>query len=139
MCQNAAAENELAKALDELKEKLAIEEELELVWLPSVRGPLSGEIKDKRIYIYEAEEAKAIQTLVHELVDYLVTTRVVRPLVKLINLLVKSTEADVYQAKEEVIEKLVGLYGGGAAGIHRSRAELKDSKVKGRRKGAGAV
>jgi len=137
--QKGAVGVKLAKALADLKTKLAIEEEFELVWLPSVQGPLSGEIKEKRIFIYEAEEAKALQTLIHELVDYLVTTRIVQPLVKLVNLLVKSTEANIYQAKEEVIEKLVSLYSqttgdGGAAGIHRSRAEPKDSKVKGRRK-----
>ena len=54
-------EVKLAKALDDLKAKLAIEEEFELVWLPSVQGTLSGEIKEKRIYIYEAEEAKALR------------------------------------------------------------------------------
>ena len=130
------------KALDDLKAKLAIEEEFELVWVPT-KGPLSGEIKGQKIYIYEAEEAKALQTTRHEIFDYLIGTRIVRPLVKIINLLVKSAEADIYQAKEEVIEKLVGLCsqttgGGGATEIRRPRAESRDSKVKGRRKGKGA-
>ena len=118
--QKGAVRVKLAKSLDDLKTKLAVDEELELVWLPTIQGPLSGEIKGSKIYIYESEEVKALQTLKHELIDYLITTRIVRPLVKLINLLVKSTEADIYQAKEEVIKKIVGLCsqttgGGGAA------------------------
>ena len=98
----------LAKALDELKKKLAIEEEFELVWVPT-EGPLSGEIKGQKIYIYESEEAKALETIKHEIFDFYVTSRIVRPLVKIINLLVKSAESNVYEAKEEVIKKLVNL------------------------------
>ena len=138
--QKAAAENKLAKALDDLKTRLAINEELELVWLPTVQGPLSGEIKGKQILIYEADEIKALETLQHELIEYSISTRIIRPLVRLINLLIKSKEADIYEAKEEVVEKLVGLCsqttgGCGAAEIHRPRDETRDSKGRGKKAG----
>jgi hypothetical protein len=124
---------ELVKALDDLKKKLAIGEELELVWRPTVQGPLSGEIKENQILVYEADENRALETISHEIIDHLITTKIVRPLVKIINLLVKSAEVDIYQAKEEVIKKLVGLCsqttgGGGAVGIRSPRAESNPKK-----------
>ncbi|MEM2904800.1 MAG: hypothetical protein QW587_03575 [Candidatus Bathyarchaeia archaeon] len=45
----------------------------------------------------------------HEALDHAVTSELVRPLVDLVNLLVKSREADLYKRKEQLIEKLSKL------------------------------
>ncbi len=70
---------------------------------------LSGEIVNGSIYIYEAEEEKAIQTLKHELIDYLITSKVVKPLVDLLNLLIKAREAEIHREKEKLVEMLLKL------------------------------
>jgi len=61
------------------------------------------------IYIYDAESKAAVRSLKHEFLDEALTSKVVKPLVEIINLLIKSREAEVYKAKEELIEKLSKL------------------------------
>ena len=68
-----------------------------------------GEIKNGSIYIYEAEEEKAVQTLKHEVVDHIITSRIVKPLVDLINLLIKAREAEIYREKEKFVEMFLRL------------------------------
>ena len=63
------------------------------------------------IYVYEVDEAKALQVLKHEFVDYLITSRIVKPLVELVNLLIKSREAEIYREKERIVEILCKLVG----------------------------
>jgi len=66
-------------------------------------------VKDGIIYIYEVKPKEALRTLKHELIDHALTSKVVKPLVEIINLLIKSREAEVYKAKEELVEKLSTL------------------------------
>ena len=49
---------------------------------------------------------KAIQALRHEVVDHLITSRIVKPLVDLINLLIKAREAEIYKEKEKIVETI---------------------------------
>jgi predicted Fe-Mo cluster-binding NifX family protein len=72
--------------------------------MPDKTASSSGEVKDGSVYIYEAEEEKAIQTLKHELVDYLITSRIVKPVVNLLNILIKAREAEIYKEKEKLVE-----------------------------------
>ena len=62
-------------------------------------------MKDGVIYIYDAKTKEALRTLKHELIDHAFTSNVVKPLVDIINVLIKSRE-EVYKAKEELLEKL---------------------------------
>ena len=79
---------------------------LKLVWVPDLGKGLSGEVRNNVVYIYEKDESEAIETLKHELIDYLVTSKIVKPLVDLVNLLIKSRESDVYREKETIVEVL---------------------------------
>ena len=79
---------------------------LKLVWVPDLGKGLSGEVRNNVVYIYEKDEVEAIETLKHELIDYLVTSKIVKPLVDLVNLLIKSRESDVYREKETIVEVL---------------------------------
>ena len=94
----------LEKELNRLKTKLGLNLDLKIVWIPDKKASLSGEVKDGSIYIYEADEEKAVQTLKHELIDYLITSRIVKPLVNLLNILIKAREAEIYKEKEKLVE-----------------------------------
>jgi len=96
----------LEKELRRLTVKLGLNLDLKVVWTPDKTASLSGEVKDGSIYIYEADEEKAIQTLKHELVDYLITSRIVKPLVNIVNMLIKAREAEIYSEKEKLVEIL---------------------------------
>jgi hypothetical protein len=107
---NAAKTSEvqgrLEGELQRLSAKLGLNLDLRVVWTPDPPNSLSGEVKGNTIYIYEVEEEKAIQALRHEVVDHLVTSRIVKPLVDLINLLIKAREAEIYKEKEKIVETL---------------------------------
>jgi hypothetical protein len=96
----------LEEELERLKEKLNLNPNLKVVWTPDPSKELSGEVRGNTIYIYEVEEEKAIQALRHEVIDHLITSRIVKPLVDLINLLIKAREAEIYKEKEKVVETL---------------------------------
>jgi len=102
-------EAKLRKELEKLKRIVDMGYELKVVWMPNAKYDLSGEVKDNTIYIYEAEEDKALQVLTHELVDYLLTYRIIRPYVKLVNALIKVIEDITYGDKEKLVESLCKL------------------------------
>lgn len=82
--------------------------ELRLIWQPRESSPLSGEVKGKTIYIYEQEEGKAIETLTHEFIDYLVTLAI-GPYKTVVNSLIKSINRIAYEQKEKTVESLRAL------------------------------
>lgn len=61
-------ENDLAC----LKKRFQLGQELKLGWKPK-NGPKSGEVTGTTIRIYEAEPTKALDTLRHEFIEYLLT------------------------------------------------------------------
>jgi hypothetical protein len=102
--QKSFVEEKLADELERLKRLLGLESGLKVVWVPVSGGGLSGEVKGNMIYVYECEMDGALQTLRHELVDYLITSKIVEPLVGLVNMLIKSREAEIYREKEKLVE-----------------------------------
>jgi len=100
----ATIQNKLEEELQRILKRLELNLDLRVVWTPDKTASLSGEVKDGFIYIYEIEEEKAIQTLRHELLDYLITSRIVRPLVNMVNMLIKAREAEIYSEKEKLVE-----------------------------------
>jgi hypothetical protein len=99
----------LEEELERLQARFQLCGELKVLWRPGAENGLSGEVRDGTIYVYEEDELRAVQTLKHELVDYVITSRLVKPLVDLINLLIRSKEAEVYREKERVVEALSKL------------------------------
>jgi hypothetical protein len=77
--------------------------------MPGIEKGISGEVRGNTIFIYEADRDKALGTLRHELIDHLITSRLVKPLVDLINILVKAKEAEIYREKEGLVETLSKL------------------------------
>jgi uncharacterized protein Smg (DUF494 family) len=80
-------------------------QELKLQWMPN-DGPKSGEVTDTTIRIYEPSEAKALETLRHEFIEYLLTKDLVAPYKRLINKLISLFEEEMYDRKEKLVEKL---------------------------------
>ena len=109
--RNAAVSSSEMKLHEEFRtfvEKLGVQH-LELVWRPDPRKDVSGEVRNGTLYVYEEDENKAMEIMRHELVDYLITSRLVKPLVELINLLIKSRQSDIYQEKEKIVEALIRM------------------------------
>ena len=99
----------LEKELDMLKAKLALNVSLIVIWQPDSAKAMDGEVVGKTIYIYEPDDENAINVLRHEVVDYCLTSRIIHPLVDLVNLLIKVRADDVYREKERLVDALVNL------------------------------
>jgi len=109
--EKTSVEAKLQEEFEGLKAKLGIGRDLRLVWMPNAAKGLSGEIKNGVLYVYDEKLDDALKTVRHELLDLVITSRLVEPLVDLINLLIKSREAEVYRQKERLVEMLSGLLG----------------------------
>ena len=96
----------LERELKNLKTTFGLDPLLKVTWMPSSDGSLSGEVKGKSIRIYEMEEEKALQTLRHEVIDYLICD-VIKPYKKVTNGLIKVINEEAYQRKERFIEVLL--------------------------------
>lgn len=81
--------------------------ELKVEWLPNGDNKKSGEVIGQSIYIYELDEAKALETLRHEFIDYILTKELVSLPQKMINLLISLFEEILYERKEKLTEKLL--------------------------------
>jgi hypothetical protein len=89
-----------------LKKRFQSAQELKLEWIPN-NGTKSGEVIGRTICIYEEDEGKALDTLRHEFLDYIVSTEFEAPYKRLINKLISVFEEDMYERKERLIEKLL--------------------------------
>ncbi len=104
----------LQAELDRLKALLHYGVDLKVRWVPnqvkqSGGRQLSGEVVGDTILIYDGSEVEALETLRHEFVDYVLTTELIKPLVDLINLLVKERERETYQRKERLVKRLTEI------------------------------
>lgn len=104
----------LQAELERLKTLLHYGADLKVRWVPdqvrqSEVRQLSGEVVGDIILIYDGSEAEALETLRHEFIDYVLTTELIKPLVDLINLLVKERERETYQRKERLVKRLTGI------------------------------
>ena len=80
-------------------------QELELKWLPD-SSESSGEVIDRTIYIYEEDEARALDTLRHEFIEYILSTELETPYKRIINKLIAAFEEEMHARKERLVERL---------------------------------
>lgn len=97
---------QLKTELIHLKQKFGMGQELKLEWMPK-NGPMSGEVSGGSIYIYEANEAKALDTLRHEFVEYILMNELVAPYKRLVNKLITVFEEEMYDRKERLVERFL--------------------------------
>ncbi len=69
---------------------------LRVVWVPDYQGRLAGEVKGKRIYIYEVDANEAVITLRHEVVDYLIC-KAIEPYKEMTNALMRLVNQKAYR------------------------------------------
>jgi hypothetical protein len=98
----------LKHELARLKSKFKLGSELKLEWVPN-DGSKSGEVSGATIRIYENEPAKALDTLRHEFIEYLLTRDLVAPYKRLINKLISLFEEEMYDRKEKLVQRLQEL------------------------------
>jgi hypothetical protein len=98
----------LETELDHLKHRFQMGQELELQWIPN-DGSKSGEVVGTAICIYETDPTKALDTLRHEFIEYLLMQDLVAPYKRLINKLISLFEEEMYDRKEKLIERLQEL------------------------------
>lgn len=101
-------ETKLDEELERLKRLSGLGTELSVKWHPDGGNPLAGEVIGKTIQVYEADEAKAMENLRHEFLDYNVSQAII-PYKAFANLLVKQLNAEAYKQKEIVVEGLIKL------------------------------
>jgi hypothetical protein len=97
-------EERLKHELERLKRDTGLGFELDVVWMPQ-DNKLSGEVKGKKIYVYEEDEEKAVETLYHEFFDYVIS-RAIEPYRSILNSLIGCLNEMCYRRKEEVVESL---------------------------------
>jgi len=100
-------DSSLQKELERLKRVLGSCQELKVKWIPDVNSNLSGEVKGSIICIYEEVEERALATLRHEFIEYILTYELVAPYKKLVNKLISLFEEEMYERKEKLIEKFL--------------------------------
>jgi hypothetical protein len=101
-------ENNLTKELEFLKRRLNLGHELTLKWLPGEKDGICGEVKENVILIYEDNETKALETLKHEFLDYIIS-KTIEPYEKIANKLIGLVNEDAYRRKEKLVEVLAAL------------------------------
>jgi len=111
--------SKLADELERIKGITGLGAELKVVWKPLAEGTLSGEVKNNTVYVYDAQEEKAIETLQHEFLDYCLS-RAIKPYREITNRLISMVNEEAYRAKESVVEGLVRL-------LRASRNEVSSS------------
>ena len=70
--------------------------ELKVKSAPKYSKIREGEVRGKTIYIYEEDEAKAVDTLRHEFIEYALAYKLVAPYKKMINKLISLFEEEIY-------------------------------------------
>lgn len=101
-------QDKLRNELQDLKQRLGMGHELDVKWLPDENAKLSGEVKETCIYVYEGNEEKALETLKHEFLDYLVS-KTIEPYEKITNKLIGLINDEAYLRKEKLVEVLASL------------------------------
>lgn len=99
----------LEKELEVLKVKFSLNESLCVVWKPAFSEDVSGEVKCRTIIVYEQDEGAAVKVLKHEVLDYCLTSRIIKPLVGLVNLLIRSRANEIYKEKEKFVEAILSF------------------------------
>jgi hypothetical protein len=100
---------ELEGELERLKKVSGLGEELKVRWVPNPNSDRHGEVKGDVVYVYDEDEGRALLTLRHEFIDYHVSSDVVEPLIKYINMQKCLIEDLIYGRKERLVKRFLRL------------------------------
>lgn len=108
---NRRVEERLKDELKILQDKFHTGHSLTVKHLPGqlrysqYNKPLSGEIKGNLILIYEDDEARAIETLHHELIEFILFP-LIKEYIEIINIQNKLLSQLLYKRREDIVEQL---------------------------------
>ena len=105
----------LSKELEDLVVATGVGSNFKICYAPDENSTLDGEVKGNTIWIYCRSKEKAIQTLRHEFIDWLIV-EAIRPYEELVNLqraainaIFRHVQEQSYNRKEGVVEALLKL------------------------------
>ena len=98
----------LEKELESLKRKLNINDDLKVRWIPNGSKKFHGEVKGQQIFVYDYNLESAVETLRHEVIDYLVS-KAIRPYMEFTNKMILMFNEKAYEEKEKIVETLLKL------------------------------
>ena len=107
----------LIEELALLRERLGVNAELQVVWIPNnrVRSEidhrkfLHGETVSNTIYVYDEMEREALKTLRHEVIEHFVVEKNESDYVTLVNHLIEAFNMVHRSRREELVERLSEL------------------------------
>ena len=104
----------LREKLEKMLEAAGITRHFDVEWVPRHDSEIEGRVEDGEygatITIYSEDIDTAMDTLRHELVDYIISDAI-RPYLKAVNALLSVIGEMSYQRKEKSVESLLGLLG----------------------------
>ena len=99
-------EPELERELQRLLQRLGLTEQLQVRWVPGGKSDLSGEVIGRTIYVYTKGLPGALETVKHEVVEYLLVKHHEEDYVTMINALVNAFNQVMRKRREELVERL---------------------------------
>ncbi len=98
----------LEAELRRLEKILGMNDGLKITWIPDGNNKLSGEVKKKTIFIYETDLDSVLETLRHEIIDYLIC-QAIQPYKDIANRLILLLNEIAYKEKEDLVRRLCNL------------------------------
>ncbi len=98
----------LEAELRRLEKILGMNDGLSIEWIPDGNNRLSGEVMKKTIFIYEEDLDSALETLRHEIIDYLIC-QAIQPYKDIANRLILLLNEIAYKEKEDLVRRLCNL------------------------------
>ena len=103
---NSAELDELKRELHLLAQRLGLAEQLQVKWILGGKDDVSGEVVGRTVYVYEKELPQALETLRHEVIEYLLVKHHEEDYVTMINALVDVFNRVMRKRREELVERL---------------------------------
>jgi hypothetical protein len=116
LARNRTIQEKLETELARLKQQTGLGLDLVVRWIPNGSKTLDGEVSNGIIYVYSSNPDSAVQILVHEFFDYLLSLTV-KPYEKatdyyrsMVNAVMQMLAKEAYTEKERVAEALKKAY-----------------------------
>jgi hypothetical protein len=101
-------EARLREELEWLKEVSGMGFELKVTVKPDASSVYAGEVKGDTIIVYDVEEEEALETLLHEFLEYCLS-QAIAPYRDFTNWVIKMVNEDSYKRKERVVKALAKI------------------------------
>ena len=101
-------EARLREELEWLKEVSGMGFELKVMVKPDAANLYAGEVKGDTIIVYDVGEEEALETLLHEFLEYCLS-QAIAPYRDFTNWLIKMVNEDSYKRKEKAVKALAKL------------------------------